>query len=107
MAPLQTGAMNVTSLHIALVSETFPPEVNGVANTLGRLCQGLRERGHRLQLVRPRQADDTAPNDDQLLLTRGWPLPGYAASHGCIRMHDQMARHFFANVAVGTPVAVE
>ena len=78
MAPLQTGAMNVTSLHIALVSETFPPEVNGVANTLGRLCQGLRERGHRLQLVRPRQADDTAPNDDQLLLTRGWPLPGYA-----------------------------
>ena len=77
MAPLQTGAMNVTSLHIALVSETFPPEVNGVANTLGRLCQGLRERGHRLQLVRPRQADDTAPNDDQLLLTRGWPLPGY------------------------------
>lgn len=78
MASLQTGAMNVTSLHIALVSETFPPEVNGVANTLGRLCQGLRERGHRLQLVRPRQADDTAPNDDQLLLTRGWPLPGYA-----------------------------
>ncbi|SIQ15180.1 glycosyltransferase family 1 protein [Aquipseudomonas alcaligenes] len=78
MAPLQTGAMNVTSLHIALVSETFPPEVNGVANTLGRLCQGLRERGHRLQLVRPRQADDTAPNDEQLLLTRGWPLPGYA-----------------------------
>lgn len=78
MAPFQTGAMNVTSLHIALVSETFPPEVNGVANTLGRLCQGLRERGHRLQLVRPRQADDTAPNDDQLLLTRGWPLPGYA-----------------------------
>ncbi|MFD3301637.1 glycosyltransferase family 4 protein [Pseudomonas alcaligenes] len=70
--------MNVTSLHIALVSETFPPEVNGVANTLGRLCQGLRERGHRLQLVRPRQADDTATNDDQLLLTRGWPLPGYA-----------------------------
>lgn len=28
--------------------------------------------------MRPRQADDTAPNDDQLLLTRGWPLPGYA-----------------------------
>ena len=70
--------MNVTSLHIALVSETFPPEINGVANTLGRLCQGLRERGHRLQLVRPRQADETSRSDDELLLTRGWPLPGYA-----------------------------
>ncbi|WP_236715561.1 glycosyltransferase family 4 protein [Pseudomonas sp. BMS12] len=70
--------MNVTSLHIALVSETFPPEINGVANTLGRLCQGLRERGHHLQLVRPRQADETTSSDDELLLTRGWPLPGYA-----------------------------
>ena len=70
--------MNVTSLHIALVSETYPPEVNGVANTLGRLCQGLRERGHRLQLVRPRQADEPNRSDEDLLLTRGWPLPGYA-----------------------------
>ncbi|MDD0841949.1 glycosyltransferase family 4 protein [Pseudomonas sp. Gutcm_11s] len=70
--------MNVTSLHIALVSETFPPEVNGVANTLGRLCQGLRERGHRLQLVRPRQADEHNQSNDDLLLTRGWPVPGYA-----------------------------
>ncbi|WP_373387716.1 glycosyltransferase family 4 protein [Pseudomonas alcaligenes] len=78
MASSQTGAMNVTNLHIALVSETFPPEINGVANTLGRLCQGLRERGHRLQLVRPRQADEDTPDDEDLLLTRGWPLPGYA-----------------------------
>ncbi|MGL4317628.1 MAG: glycosyltransferase family 4 protein [Pseudomonas sp.] len=70
--------MNAACLHIALVSETFPPEINGVANTLGRLCQGLRERGHRLQLVRPRQADEAQPGDDDLLLTRGWPLPGYA-----------------------------
>ncbi|MDH0894723.1 MULTISPECIES: glycosyltransferase family 1 protein [unclassified Pseudomonas] len=70
--------MNVTSLHIALVSETYPPEVNGVANTLGRLCQGLRERGHRLQLVRPRQVDEAGASDEELLLTRGWPLPGYA-----------------------------
>ncbi|WP_394559446.1 glycosyltransferase family 4 protein [Aquipseudomonas alcaligenes] len=78
MVPVQTGTMNVTSLYIALVSETFPPEVNGVANTLGRLCQGLRERGHHLQLVRPRQADEQSQADDDLLLTRGWPLPGYA-----------------------------
>lgn len=71
--------MTVTSLHIALVSETFPPEINGVANTLGRLCQGLQQRGHRLQLIRPRQAGDLhQQSDDSLLLTRGWPLPGYA-----------------------------
>lgn len=79
MAAVDTAAMTVTSLHIALISETFPPEINGVANTLGRLCQGLQQRGHRLQLIRPRQAGDLQQqSDDSLLLTRGWPLPGYA-----------------------------
>jgi lipoprotein-anchoring transpeptidase ErfK/SrfK len=33
-------------------------------------------------------------------------LPGYAASHGCIRMPRFMAKAFFENVAVGTPVTV-
>lgn len=34
-------------------------------------------------------------------------LPGYAASHGCVRMPDGMAQKFFDNAAVGTPVIVE
>ncbi len=34
-------------------------------------------------------------------------LPGYAASHGCIRMPGFMAHAFFRNVEVGTPVTVE
>ena len=34
-------------------------------------------------------------------------LPGYAASHGCIRMPHQMSTKFFENVEVGTPVIVE
>ncbi len=33
-------------------------------------------------------------------------LPGYAASHGCIRMPGFMAERFFANVEKGTPVTV-
>lgn len=33
-------------------------------------------------------------------------LPGYAASHGCIRMPGFMAEKFFENVEKGTPVAV-
>lgn len=70
--------MNAQSLHVALISETFSPEINGVANTLGRLVDGLRGRGHRVQLIRPRQdVDQQQVADDDLLLTRGWPLPGY------------------------------
>lgn len=34
-------------------------------------------------------------------------LPGYPASHGCIRMPRFMAEAFFRNVEVGTPVSIE
>lgn len=34
-------------------------------------------------------------------------LPGYAASHGCIRMPEKMAMKFFENAPLGTPVWVE
>lgn len=33
-------------------------------------------------------------------------LPGYPASHGCIRMPGFMAEKFFNNVSVGTPVSI-
>ena len=34
-------------------------------------------------------------------------LPGYPASHGCIRMPEQAAEMFFHRVKLGTPVRVE
>lgn len=33
-------------------------------------------------------------------------LPGYPASHGCIRMPEFMAEAFFKSVSTGTPVAI-
>ena len=33
-------------------------------------------------------------------------LPGYPASHGCIRMPEFMAENFFNTVSLGTPVTV-
>lgn len=33
-------------------------------------------------------------------------LPGYPASHGCIRMPEFMAEAFFRSVSVGTPVTI-
>lgn len=68
-------------LRVAVVTETYPPEVNGVAMTLGRLVDGLRRRGHAVSLVRPRQPGEPPPiadpDLDQLLLP-GLPIPGYA-----------------------------
>jgi glycosyltransferase involved in cell wall biosynthesis len=67
------------SLRLAVVTETYPPEVNGVATTVARLVQGLRARGHEVQLVRPRQArsDGPAPAADGDLLLHGVPIPRY------------------------------
>ena len=68
-------------LHVAIVTETYPPEVNGVAMTLGRMVQGLLARGHRVSLVRPRQHVQDAPDASawhSTTLARGLPIPGYA-----------------------------
>lgn len=50
-------------MRIAYVSETFPPEVNGIALTAERTVQGLRAAGHAVQLIRPRQAGEAARRD--------------------------------------------
>ena len=47
--------------HICVVTETYPPEVNGVALTLARLVEGLRTQGHAVSVVRPRQQTSDAP----------------------------------------------
>jgi glycosyltransferase involved in cell wall biosynthesis len=39
---------------IGIVSETFRPDVNGVAATLGHLVDGLRRRGHEVSVLCPR-----------------------------------------------------
>ena len=49
----QASARGGKPLRIALVTETYPPEVNGVAMTLGRLSRGLLNHGHQLQVIRP------------------------------------------------------
>ncbi len=63
-------------LRIACVTETYPPEVNGVALTIARLVQSLRARHHAVQVIRPRQAADNGAATDDVLV-RGMPIPRY------------------------------
>lgn len=68
------------ALRIALVTETYPPEVNGVAITIGRMVEGLIQRGHHIHLIRPRQHRHDAPQPAHLFeetLVAGMPIPGY------------------------------
>ena len=77
---VQSFAVRPASLRIAIVTETFPPEVNGVAMTLGRIVEGLLQLGHAVQVVRPRQSSELGLEPrvglDEVL-SKGVPLPAY------------------------------
>ena len=65
-------------MRIGIVSETWPPEINGVALTVHGLAAGLAARGHAVEVVRPRQACPSAPEPQfQTVFTRGAALPRY------------------------------
>src|ERR687891_958544 len=67
-------------MRVAMVTETYPPEVNGVARTIGLMAEGLERRGHSIQLVRPRQNGHDFPANTpgfQTVLRPGIPIPRY------------------------------
>jgi glycosyltransferase involved in cell wall biosynthesis len=68
------------SMRVAVVTETYPPEVNGVAISAARFVEGLRGLDHQIQLVRPRQGADDAGGAHaglQEVLVRGVAIPRY------------------------------
>src|SRR5436190_20086870 len=60
------------ALWIEVVTDTYVPDINGVALSLGRLCSGLRDRGHHVETVRSGRAHGEFENT-----VLSWPLPGY------------------------------
>jgi glycosyltransferase involved in cell wall biosynthesis len=63
-----------------MVTETYPPEINGVAVTMLQFVQGMVARGHSVHLVRPAQHkddDDAQSARYSETLTGGMPIPGY------------------------------
>lgn len=65
-------------MRIALVTETYVPEINGVAKTLERIVNELTARGHEMHIIRPRQKNESAENSASLTTVRGLAIPGYS-----------------------------
>src|SRR5208283_4709616 len=69
--------------HICVVTETYPPEINGVALTLANLVKGLLARGHTVSVVHPGPHNASSSNEigprsySEPIPVRGLPLPGY------------------------------
>ncbi len=73
------GARGARPLRVLMVTETWPPEVNGVALTVHALAEGLLALGHHVRVARPQQdAQDVAARAafDEVLLPGG-RLPRY------------------------------
>ncbi|MCE4553099.1 glycosyltransferase family 4 protein [Roseateles cellulosilyticus] len=64
-------------MRIAYVTETYPPEINGVALTAERTVRHLRGAGHEVQLIRPRHAGEAARRDADEWRCSGAPIPMY------------------------------
>lgn len=92
------------TLQLAVVTETWPPEVNGVAMSIARLVAGLRQRGHVVELVRPRpgsvatlaagarQPFSTAV--DAEILTGSLPIPRYPDLRMGVPSARRLAAHW-------------
>ena len=67
------------ALRIAVVTETYPPEINGVARTVGLMVDALLARGHDIELIRPRQGPepDSPGRALRQRLVAGLPIPMY------------------------------
>ena len=67
-------------LKFALVTETFKPEINGVAMTLGKIADHLSNNQHQVQVIRPKQSQlDNAINTANFKehLVVGMAIPFY------------------------------
>ncbi|MER2584039.1 MAG: glycosyltransferase family 1 protein [Candidatus Competibacter sp.] len=72
-------------MRVSVVTETYPPEINGVALTVARWIDGLQRRGHLVQLIRAHQdANDERELDNSLDTLRlpGFKIPGYPQLQG-------------------------
>ena len=104
-------------MRYAVVTETWPPEINGVALTVQALAHGLLARGHAVEVVRPRQPGDRHDpagerSDGALatLLMRGAALPRYPGlrfglpAMRALRRHWRQARPDAVYVATEGPL---
>ncbi|WFE70624.1 glycosyltransferase family 1 protein [Halomonas sp. M1] len=66
-------------MRLCIVSETWSPDVNGVAHTLGRLCRELKRQGVTVDVIRPKPsiAGKASKVTSELQVQR-LALPGYA-----------------------------
>ena len=69
-------------VRITVITESFPPDVNGVSNCVQRVADHLVTKGHSLQVIAPQPSHSVPSNDAELgyevVRVPSVPMPGYA-----------------------------
>ncbi len=81
-------------MRIAYVTETWPPELNGVSLTVERTVRYLRARGHAVELIRPRQPGESALDATDELRTAGCAIPMYREMRFGLARMGTLVRRF-------------
>ena len=84
-------------MRIAYVTETWPPELNGVSLTVERTVRHLRARGHIVELIRPRQPGQAALDASDELRTAGCVIPMYPDLRFGLARASTLTRRFEAS----------
>jgi glycosyltransferase involved in cell wall biosynthesis len=113
MSPYLRTFKQANKMKIAIVTETYPPEINGVAMTIEHLAQGLIALGNEVEIVRPKQSRADKPQAGLRYSERlcmGLPLPGYKGLHfgvtrtGSLAAHWKKTRPDFVHIATEGPL---
>lgn len=65
-------------MRLLLVTDTYPPDINGVARTVHTLAEGLSARGHAVQVVTTIENTHPDPSSIRRWVMKSMPLPGYS-----------------------------
>lgn len=114
MAGFEYFAGDLWDMRIAIVTESFPPEVNGVAHCVARVAENLVRKGHEPLIIAPEPARDATNADSELPYpverVPSVPLPGYptfrlglptSRTRRVIARHDTQLVHLASPVALG------
>lgn len=100
-------------MRIAIITESFPPDVNGVAHCVVRVAENLVRRGHHPLIIAPEPARGTTAVDNQFRYpverVRSVPLPGYPTFRLGLptpRTRRAITRHRTEVVHLASPVAL-
>ena len=97
-------------MQIAIVTETWPPEINGVALTVQSLARGLHRKGHCVELIRPSQPVDQevlAHSEFPEILVKSAALPRYPGLRFGLPSQSRLLRHWKSNRPQAIYIATE